>query len=73
MIWCGLDIATEFSEALSARFGNQLNEVNATKPDLFFLASQSTLPLCLSLIDDCVGGVPESHILSIPDGDDAKT
>lgn len=72
MIWCGLDIATEFSEALSVRFGNQLNEANTPKPDLFFLASQSTLPLCLSLIDDCVGGVPESHILSIPDGDDAK-
>ena len=72
MIWCGLDIATEFSEALSSRFDNISDANIASKSDVFFLCSQSTHSLCLSLIDDCVGGIPESHILSIPDGEDAK-
>jgi 3-dehydroquinate synthase len=72
MIWCGLDIATEFSEALSSRFDNISDANIASKPDVFFLCSQSTQSICLSFIDDCVGGIPESHILTIPDGDDAK-
>jgi len=72
MIWCGLDIATEFSEALSSRFDSNGNDTIASKPDVFFLCSQSTHSLCLSFIDDCVGGIPDSNILAIPDGDDAK-
>lgn len=72
MIWCGLDIATEFSEALSSRFEGRSNDAFFSKPDVFFLCSQATHPLCLSLIDDCVGGIPDSNILTIPDGDDAK-
>jgi 3-dehydroquinate synthase len=72
MIWCGLDIATEFSEALSSRFDNSSGDAHTSIPDVYFLSSQSTHSLCLSLIDDCVGGIPDSHILAIPDGDDAK-
>lgn len=72
MIWCGLDIATEFSEALSSRLDTVSEAPIGSKPDIFFLCSQSTYPLCLSFIDDCVGGIPESHILAIPDGEDAK-
>ncbi|MEY4041484.1 MAG: 3-dehydroquinate synthase [Bacteroidota bacterium] len=73
MIWCGLDIATEFSEALSSRFDSTSNNTIAPKPDVFFLCSHSTHSLCLSFIDDCVGGIPESNILTIPDGEEAKS
>ena len=72
MIWCGLDIAAEFSEALSARLDRTPSADIAPKPDVFFLCSVSTRSLCLSFIDDCVGGIPDTHILTIPDGEEAK-
>lgn len=44
MIWCGLDIATEFSEALSSRFDNTSNDALASKPDVFSYAANQPIP-----------------------------
>lgn len=68
MIWCGLDIATAFSETISERFPQETQH-----PPIYFLCSESTNSLCLSLIDDCIGGIPESHVLTIADGEAGKT
>ncbi len=64
MIWTGLDIATALSEALDKR---------PTKSPIFFLCSKQTHSLCLNLLEMAELAVPDSHIMTVSDGETAKT
>ena len=64
MIWTGLDIATALSEALDKR---------PIKSPIFFLCSEQTHSLCLNLLEMAELTVPASHIMTVSDGETAKT
>lgn len=85
MIWCGLDIATAFSEVLSERMAQSISAIsnlaqsNAANPNetaptkIFFLCSESTQAMCDDLIDDTIGNISKDNMLIIPDGEVGKT